>query len=314
MRFLFGSAGAAYALTLLLIYPRLAAATDLYVTSFEQTEGFIPTANLSGQQGWTNFGSGGNGMISDPFFGPGQQAYIGYEPPIPADTVLSLWRPINYFPPTNALVTFSVKMQFIDSTNGFYDDFRWSIYNNDSVRLFSIDFDNSTLDISYGIDTFVQTGRKFTNEVLHTLAITLDFPMNRWSALFDGTSLVTNSPLTTKGAALNLGDIDAVWAIRTQGSPGNNYMLFDDYRIQAQTPSSVAAPFRLSPLGKSSNGPFLLRLAGEPGRDYAIDVTTNFTQWSSVRTNTTSTDGTFDYVDTQASALSRRFYRARLVR
>lgn len=304
---------------LVLTFVSSAATTNIYTTSFETVEGYNPALELAGQKGWTSFGSGGNGLLSDdPFFGPGQYGYIGFFPPATNDTLFLVWQSLNYSPPPNSVVTFSVKMLIVDSTNQFYDDFRWSVYNRGGGRLFTLDFDNSNLEISYGLDgtnSFVSTGRSFTNDVLYTLTLTMNFPSNRWSALLNGSPLVDAKPITTTGATLDLGDIDAVWSIRTQNRPGNNYMLFDDYRVESQIGSSPAAgPFRLQFLGKSVTGPFALRLTGDQSRDYAIEATSDFSQWAILRTNSTAGDGTFDFVDTGASTLARRFYRARLVR
>jgi hypothetical protein len=51
---------------------------------------------------------------------------------------------------------------------------------------------------------------------------------------------------------------------------------------------------------------------GSSGVRFAIDATTNFAAWTPLRTNVVS-DGFFDYLDTSATALSRRLYRARWV-
>ena len=62
----------------------------------------------------------------------------------------------------------------------------------------------------------------------------MNVPRNRWQASLSGTALTAPLPITTTNAALNLGDIDAVWAIRTVGSAGNNYLVFDNYQIAGE--------------------------------------------------------------------------------
>jgi hypothetical protein len=59
-------------------------------------------------------------------------------------------------------------------------------------------------------------------------------------------------------------------------------------------------------------GSFLLRVTGEADRDYAIDASTDLTDWLPLRTNTAN-GGTFDFVDTAAGEFPDRFYRARWV-
>ncbi len=292
------------------------ATTNVFSTQFEATEGYSTTTNLVGQNGWLGFGSGGNGLVSDySFTNQGQQAYIGYFAPDPGDDQLSVWRPINFSPiPTNiAFVQFSVLMSIVDSstTNNNYDDFYWSVYNEQGNRLFTLDFNNYDLGIYYALDgtnDFVWTGRTFTNDIAYTLVITMNFTQNSWGATLDGVLLATNQPITTTGAPLNLGDVDAVWSVYDTNAPGDNYMLFDNYRITAEIVPPLAP--RLQILGRTGDGQFLLRVLGAPGARFAIEAATNLTQWTALKTNVI-TDGFFDYVDSSAPAFARRFYRAR---
>jgi hypothetical protein len=87
-------------------------------------------------------------------------------------------------------------------------------------------------------------------------------------------------------------------------------MLFDNYQITAE--SAFSTPAMLRTLGRTSDEQFILRLTGEPGCNYAIETSTNFVNWSALKTNN-ATDGSFDFVDTAAPNFSRRFYRARQV-
>ena len=75
-------------------------------------------------------------------------------------------------------------MQIADSTNGQCDDFRWSVYNTNGARLFTLDFDNSSFRsrTDSTIAPFVPTGLKFDNEGFYDLAISMNFGGNLWSA------------------------------------------------------------------------------------------------------------------------------------
>ena len=130
------------------------AATLIYRTTFESFEGYNANFTLSGQNNWSHFGTGGNGLVTDFIPGAGQSAYIGFSAPTNSGEFLNVWRPVNLVPvPTNlSVVTFSVTMRVIDSSNGRRDDFRWSLYNTNGARLFSLDFDNVTTGINYGLD------------------------------------------------------------------------------------------------------------------------------------------------------------------
>jgi len=241
----------AAALTMVLLTggQRCAAATNLYFTQFEPGEGFNPNLDLIGQGGWVGAGSGGNGLVSNFFAGEGQQAFIGFSPPAPGEDLLFVWRPVDFDPLAVGLplVTFSVLMSIEDSsiTNGQYDFFQWSVYNLAGDRLFTLDFDNFTTNVSYlldGTNDFVATGVTFTPGVSYPLTLTMNFASNRWSAALGASVLATNQPLTTTNAQLTLGDVDATWLLYDPDAPGDNYLLFDNYRITAEPLMSSAIP------------------------------------------------------------------------
>lgn len=293
------------------------AATLIYSTGFEASEGYSTNADLAGQQGWISFGSGGNGLVTGFFPGSGQQAYIGFTPPNTNDTSLSVWQPINVDPlrAGTPLVTFSVLMEVTDSSNTNWDDFYWSVYNSQSDRLFTIDFDNYYLAVNYALDgtnRFVSTGATFTNGVPYPLTITMDFSRGRWSATLGGTVLTTNLPMTTTNAPLNLGDVDAVWVPYDPVLPGDNLMVFDNYQITAQSGAPPPSRPTLQSFQRLADGSTLLRLYGQANARFAIDASTNLAAWTALKTNV-ATDGYFDYADTNAAGLRLRFYRGRWV-
>jgi hypothetical protein len=289
----------------------------VFSTGFEIEEGYDPAFTLAGQQGWIAFGTGGNGLASETngFPGLGQQAYVGLFPPLDFESSLVVWRPINLdpVPASTPLVKFSTIMEIVDSTDDLYDCFRWSVFNANGDRLFQLDFDNTFLTINYRLQDspfFVATGATFSNDLPYRLLVVMDFAQNLWSARLDGTLLVTNLPITDGNLPLNLGDIDAVWVYGDPENPGDNAMVFDNYQITRE-PASVLPP-TLAVLGRPVGGLFPLCLTGEPGRRYAIEATADFKTWIPLRTNTAD-GGSFDFLDTTASGVTRRFYRGRLV-
>ncbi len=290
--------------------------TLVYATGFEPAEGYSAAAanqSLWGQMGWVGEGSGGNGLVTNFFAGEGQQAFIGFAPPAPKDAFLNLWQPLGLtnISVSQPVVKFSVLMQVVDSTNGFYDDFRWSVYNNEGARLFSLDFDNSRLEIFYildGTNSFVSTGFGFDNQSLYQISIIMDFARNNWMAIMNGQVVVDSQPITTVQSALDLGDVDAVWAIRQSGNAGNNYMLFDDYQV-ALEPTLTIPPI-IEGMGRQTNGEYSLLVHGEAGLSYAVDVTTDFFQWAVLGTNTLP-NGLWQFTDLSATNYPLSFYRAR---
>lgn len=296
----------------------VAAPTNVFFTQFETSEGYNPELDLVGQNSWVGDGSGGNGLLTNFFAGQGQQAYVGFSAPNPGDDQLYVWRPINFDPVAagRPVVTFSVLMRVADSTNGEYDYFRWSVYNTQGDRLFSIEFDNYALEVNYqlnGNSPLVTNAATFGADQDYLLTLTMNFASNRWSATLGSALIATNQAINTTAVPLNLGDIDAVWLIYNTNAPGNNYLLFDNYRITVDTLTvPPVPPAQLQFLGRTAQGWALLRTTGENGTRWSLEATTNFVNWTALITNTIS-GGSFDHVDLTAAPLNRRFYRARLV-
>ncbi len=219
----------------------LTQSNDLYATDFEA---FTLGANqLGGSRGWltSNNSSGVTGIVT---YNPtGQAGYIGFNPP-PAGTDSALaWRPLGYNPVAagTPVLQFSVEMAILDSTTGPRDSFSFMVYNTEGEVLGGVVFNNTNQRVlRYDTATSHDVGA-FARNTRYTLLATIDFATNRWSATLGGATLFTNQPLnaTTPGPALTLGDIDAFWAITVGGSPGNNYLLFDNYRISLLPPGNT---------------------------------------------------------------------------
>ena len=212
--------------------------TNIYSTQFEVAQGYNPSLDLAGQNGWTKFGSGGNGLTNGFFGGQGQQAYVGYLPPAPGDSNLFVWHPINFSPVAAGLplVTFTTLMSIVASTNGNLDFFQWQVFNNQTQPLIVIDFDTGLTNVGYFLDgtQYVDSGVKFAFGATYTLTVTMNFASNRWSATLNSAQLAINQPITTTGKQLTLGDVDAVWDLYLPNAPGDNFMLFDNYTITAE--------------------------------------------------------------------------------
>lgn len=289
----------------------------LYTTGFEFWEGYRTAFTLTGQNGWVGAGDGGSGIVTNYLEGAGQQAYVGAFPPSDGSDFFSVWRPVNVapVPPALPVLTFSVRMQIEESLDPRYqDDFRWSAYNTNGNRLFSLDFDTSTRTVNYLLDDgqgFKSTGFGFETGGAYDLVVSMNFQRNLWSAWLNDTLLATGRRISTQaaGAALNLGDIDAVWSIRDPDHPGDNYMLFDDYEITADDASAFRP--RLEVMGFIPQRGFTVRMYGEPGLGYILDASTDQQVWTPISTNSTPS-GVFDVVDVEAHLFDRQFYRARV--
>ncbi len=206
----------------------------LFSTGFESAEGYSTALPLAGQKGWTNSGTGTTGIVNGFFPGMGQQGYIGSHLPRNANPDTFVWQPINYTPKAGDKITFQVTLRIADSTNGFYDEFGWAVFDIAGNNLFTIFFDNNFLEVGYALDDggdIHDTGYAIDNATLYTLQVTMDFGHNQWDASVNGTSIVTGQPITTANSPLDLGDIDAVWSVEGVRA-GNNSMVFDNYSIR----------------------------------------------------------------------------------
>ncbi len=92
-------------------------------------------------------------------------------------------------------------------------------------------------------------------------------------------------------------------------SPDDNVMYFDDYQVLGE---SIIPPV-FSNVSKSPQGNFEAQVTGQPGRNYAIEITQDFQSWTPIATNTANVHGTFDFVDRTTINTSSRLYRARLL-
>lgn len=300
----------------------LANSVVLYETGFERFEGYDSHLDLVGQSEWFGEGTGGNGILPPPIEGfNGQVAYIGFTPPSRTHSTFNLWRPIglNPLPPDRPVVQFSVSMQIQDSTTAapYFDEFRWSVYGIDGTRFFSLDFDNDSREIFYILDekvpaaeAFHSTRYTFSNGRPYDLTVQMDLARNLWTASINGAILVSGQKMTTSAAPLTIGDIDAVWVVRDPAKPGDNFMIFDDYRMEI-TPMTEIAP-RLEVLGFSSVRPsFLVKVWGEPGVTYLVEATTDGIHWVPREKKTASMlDGSVVFEDTQVGTMDGRLYRA----
>lgn len=290
----------------------------LYHTGFEPLEGYPPAVaatQLRGVQGWTGSGSGGNGLVLGYFEGLGQHAYIGHQPPAPKDGYLVLFRPVETPTPGPDIPvwSFSVWMMIVDSTNGQYDEFRWTAWNKNNEELFSLGFDNYTLEIYVGLDDttgFYNTGFYFENGVPYKVEILMNFARNLWQARINGLVVVDCQPITTQAKELTLSDISAVWITRNPRAPGDNFMVFDEYDLRIEPLDTI--PPVLETLGFNEEGQFELLLHGEPQLEYQIEISDDLQKWRQLESKKLDA-GWWIITDLGSSGAAKRFYRAAII-
>jgi hypothetical protein len=161
-----------------------------------------------------------------------------------------------------------------------------------------------------GDGSYQNTGEFYDDTTPYKLTVTMDFALNRWSASLDSTVLVASQPITSTNYALTLGNVDADWVIGNASAPGNDFMVFDEYQVAAAPAPAVAPGPSLQLESWSAQSGTQLRLAGQPGINYALEASTDLHTWTQVA-SLSSPNGVSEFTDTTASNLNLRFYRAR---
>ena len=286
----------------------------LYYSDFEQGQDYDMEFTLIGQGGWQGEGTGGNGLVEDNFEGLGQQGYIGYWPPLEdSEEYTSLWRSLEGIDPEETKVTFTVLMMIVDSTNDQSDDFRWTVYNREVQRLVTLDFDNETRNINYALDDniFLPTGYSFEHEALYELKFVMDFAANMWTVFVGDQAIVNDKKLTTTGASLTFGDLGPLWVYRKPETPGNNYMVFDEYKITVETSDEpLKTPPTLAWTGWMDDGRAMLQMVGDAATNYTVEVSDDLKTWTPLETAKPGDTGK-EITDADALDYEQRFYRAR---
>ncbi len=212
-----------------------------------------------------------------------------------------LGRAISY--PAPAQVTFSGQSQYIwtestvdprallDPTGNNRSVIGW--YASDSIDIDLHFADSERRRVALYCLDWDRTGREQTIEI------------------FDGE---TKRLLNTQTLS-DFGDgVYAVWdmrghiIIRLSNWEGPNAVLMGLFF--SQPPPAQSA--RVTPLGRTANGSFGLRVAGETGHTYRIEASSNFRDWTPVKNVQIGSDYV-DITDPNASTMSQRFYRAILV-
>lgn len=289
-----------------------AAETVLYATGFEVSEGFVSGQPLVGQGGWRGDGSGGNGVTNGFFSLPGQQAFVGLSGPSGEDEHLLAWpqAQVTLNPCTAVTLRFAVEFRIQDSTNGEYDDFLWVLRNSQGIPLVALDFDNYGEIVWFGYngeDDYIFTGVNALANRDYQLTVDLDFTGNRWSARLDDEVLVDGAPMSTAGAVRDFGHLEVGFLPYFPHAPGNNSLVFDNYRLVA-LPGAPPPP-RVNLLGVAAAGA-RLRVHGRPGCAYTLEYSSALAGWTTLHTNTPSAAGYFDYTNSPPNPTGQRFYRA----
>lgn len=269
---------------------------ETYFTGFEAFTAGDDT--IIGTDSWTGSYAGNqfHGVMTEAQHGVtgiGKAAYVGGFNTTVTKTVsgnsVYVARPVNIDPVAlnQEVVTFSTVFGIKDSTTTKRDNFEFLVYNQAGNLLAGIQFDNTTLDsstskprrliyrLSWNAATssyqYVLTGFNFLPETLETLQCRINFKTNVWTVSLSDVPIFENVPFYTGTATKDLGSIMAKMAVAsttaTTITPGDNYMLFDDYTVRTDAPSAAIAveqPSGTALTSGSSTVDFGTSLVGTP--------------------------------------------------
>ncbi len=291
----------------------------LYETDFES----FPIGNnqWNGQDGWfsnTEAASGGvQGIDSDIIVGLGKTAFIGSNQPTSTFNFVSREIDHDSAEANSASVEIETLIGFEDSTNGRYDSFFITIYNNAQEFLAAFQFSNQRPAFGIYYDngvTVSDTEFDYVFGELYLLTLEIDFQNNQINASLDGIPLFKDGevPFTETGRSRSFGYLSYEW-LTSSSDPvlyGNNWMLVAETKVTA-IPQGVETP-TIAEFSQTSTGSNL-RFLGEPGWTYQIQYSDTLSAWKDDLPNSTFTStGTarmFTFSTPKSAASAMRFYR-----
>ncbi len=264
---------------------------ELYFTDFEDA----PSGDdeLVGYDGWngTPTGHGSHGIEPEAVQGLGQSAFIGYNSPRNTDTVTVL-REIRHDPDSTGehIVRLETVIGINDSdepsNDPRRDSFFISFFNSRGSTLASLTYNNT--ETSFGLwredgRNKYDTGEEFIRNEIQILAAEVDFKNNTWSVDLSGFQIFEDAPFTARNTKLDLGGIAIVWQRTSNSGWGNNWMLFDDWAVYADTKKLTITenPFKIRSIIREPNGKNTISWKMQPGFNYQLQYSDNLGVWKS---------------------------------
>jgi subtilisin family serine protease len=257
-----GAAGAQGPVSLNL---KLETARELYATHFDLFPAGVD--KLVGFDGWSGVVDPGSSGISESATGS-KVAWIGRAAAATRD-VVTVRRPINYDPLGSGtpVIVFSADVVLTASANGRKDAFEFAVRNFAGETLGAVRFNLADLSVSRDDrgTALAKAPVALVAGEARRLAATIDFGRNRWSVTYGAETLWTDQPLTARtGVAFNLGDIAVSWRIAAPGSPGDNFLSFDNYRVAVAEPITLLQQPRDQSVAAGQPAVFSVAAAGAP--------------------------------------------------
>ena len=290
----------------------------LYATDFDSfpvgPNQWTGTDNWFGNPGGATLGI--QGIDDDLIIGLGKSAYLGFNTPATRWNYVA--RSFNHDPAVedSATIEIDTLIGIQDSTNGFFDSFFVSLYNQQGQFLAAVQFTNEKQLYRIWRDdglTLTDTTVNFIPGELQLLVLSIDFQKNRWSAEHDGIPLFTDQIFSRSGEPRTFGSLSYEWQV-TDDDPahhGNNWMLVAD--CQAWAIPAGAAEVLIDDIIFSESGRPAFQFTGEPGWTYQIEYTETFSEWHQDLPDSNfvvkEPETKIQFTDSESRIPKTRFYR-----
>jgi len=319
-----------------------ARAGEAYYTGFETPPFNLGPDKIRGTDGWSGpmlfAGKALSGILSEAQHGVtdiGNAAYLGGNPARVTgvnNKSVYLRRAVNLDPVAlgQEVASFSVVFGIKDSTADSLfrrDNFEFQIWNTNSQLLGGIQFDNNRLDSLTGLPlrsiyllywngsafVYTNTGYSFLPETLEVLDFRINFRTNRWTVtvggapLFQDISFYTGPNLRNLGSTVAQMQVTNTYPFSTDIYPGDNFMLFDDYRLRTD-PVTVTLESSWTAAGACK-----LDWNEEYGYRYRLQYSADCANWFDFpeTIHTAMITGDRSFTDTTSPRPERRLFRVR---
>jgi len=189
-----------------------------------------------------------------------------------------------------------------------------------------------TYPASYALDNIVSVASTSKADVLSGFSnfgltsVALGAPGEQIVSTFPATDSFYNTTIPQSGTSFSAPYVAGACALLMAQYPADNYQETIARLLGATDPlpslagkcrtggrlnlSKVLHTISIVSLAATNGGPFQLRVNGGLNRTCVLEATSNLMNWSPIFTNATSTNGTFDFTDSQSANLPQRFFRA----
>ncbi|MEI6607614.1 MAG: BACON domain-containing protein, partial [Verrucomicrobiota bacterium] len=184
--------------------------------------------------------------------------HVNFTMPPSGTQYIRVARKVDAQPSGMPVIDFYCQIGLAQSTNGHSDDFELLVYNWDEKVLGGLTFDlsrnklyrydaNEFNDLTN--DPYTDTGLSLSTLYGKVLEVTMriNYQTNTWTATVGGVQVVSGATFTMRStttgnspAARTFGSLSARWYINATTTPGNNWILINDWTITNSTPTIPA--------------------------------------------------------------------------